>query len=278
MESEIAGCIMRVEMTALFSGQPFVESAYLASPDALPPALQTRSLRFSYPDRLGVLNDITLSVTAGERVGIIGPNGAGKTTLFTAICGLLSPEAGSVDIFGQAVRPGQFQPRVGLIFQNPSDQLFSARVWDDVAFGLENIGLDAAEVERRTRATLEAMDLIHLAERPSHHLSGGEKRMVAIASVLVMQPPLAIYDEPSANLDLRSRRRLIQFLQSSRETLLVSSHDLELILEVCDRAILLDNGSIVADGPTSTLMSDAVLMETHGLECPHSLSPRLHMS
>ncbi|MEO1132333.1 MAG: ABC transporter ATP-binding protein [Cyanobacteria bacterium J06639_1] len=247
------------------------------SPAALPPALQTRSLCFSYPDRPNVLDTIDLTISAGERVGLIGPNGAGKTTLFTSICGLIAPQTGSVEIFGQHVEPGQFQPRVGLIFQNPSDQLFSARVWDDVAFGLQNLGLAAEDVDRRTRDTLEAMDLIHLADRPSHHLSGGEKRMVAIASVLVMRPPLAIYDEPSANLDLRSRRRLIHFLQASRETLLVSSHDLEMILEVCDRVILLDNGSIVADGSAARIMSDTVLMESHGLERPHSLAPHIHI-
>lgn len=265
-------------MTAI-SSRSQVASAALApsSPAALPPALQMRSLCFSYPDGPNVLDNINLTIAAGERVGIIGPNGAGKTTLFTSICGLLVPAAGSVNVFGQAVQPGQFQPRIGFIFQNPNDQLFAARVWDDVAFGPQNLGWSAAEVERRTRATLEAMDLLHLAERPSHHLSGGEKRMVAIASVLVMQPPLTIYDEPSANLDLRSRRRLIQFLQSCRETLLVSSHDLELILEVCDRAILLDNGSIVADRPTQSMMSDTVLMEAHGLERPHSLSPHFHI-
>lgn len=265
-------------MTAV-SGRSRVHSAAFndRSPAALPPALHARSLGFSYPDRPHVLANIDLKIAAGERVGLIGPNGAGKTTLFMSLCGSVAPQTGSIEIFGQHVEPGRFQPRVGLIFQNPNDQLFSARVWDDVAFGLQNLGLPAEEVDRRTRDTLEAMDLIHLADRPSHHLSGGEKRMVAIASVLVMRPPLAIYDEPSANLDLRSRRRLIHFLQSSRETLLVSSHDLELILEVCDRAILLDNGRIVADDSAARLMSDTVLMEAHGLERPHSLAPHIHI-
>ena len=235
-------------------------------------AIDIQGLCFSYPDNPGVLRQIDLQIREGERVGSIGANGAGKTTLFLSICGVLTPEAGKVVLFGKPVERGEFRPEVGLVFQNPSDQLFSPSVWDDVAFGPQNMGFDPEEVEARVRAALELTRMAELSDRPPHHISGGEKRMVAIASILSMRPKLTIYDEPSANLDLGMRRRLIQFLQRSQETLLISSHDLELILEVCDRVVLIDKGCIVADGSPLDLLSDRALMEAHGLELPYSLA------
>ncbi len=241
-------------------------------PPTTEPAIAVNGLSFAYPDGTHVLHDIHLHVEPGERLGAIGPNGAGKTTLFLLLCGVMKPTDGDVSLFGKKVSVGEFRPDVGLVFQNPSDQLFSASVWDDVAFAPENMGLSPEDVEKRVYQALSLTGVESLIHRPPHHLSGGQKRMVAIASVLSMHPRLIIYDEPSANLDLRARRRLIHFLQSSQETSIVSSHDLELILEVCSRVILLDEGRIVADGNAKTIMGDRDLMENHGLEVPHSLT------
>ena len=203
----------------------------------------------------------------------MGPNGAGKTTLFLTTCGVLTPDSGAVELFGSPVEPGAFRPEVGLVFQNPDDQLFCPAVRDDVAFGPQNMDLPAKEVARRVQEALAATGTTELSDRAPHHLSGGEKRMVSIAGVLAMRPRLIFYDEPSANLDLRSRRRLIDFLRDSEETFLTSSHDLEFILEVCDRVLLMNEGRIVADGDPREVMNDADLMEAHGLERPHSLVP-----
>lgn len=236
-------------------------------------ALSVSGLSFSYPDRPGVLRGVELRVSPGERVGVIGPNGAGKTTLFHLLCGVLRPASGQVELFGKPVIPGEFRPEIGLVFQNPDDQLFCPSVRDDVAFGPQNMGLAPEEIHTRVAEALKTTGTWELADRPPHHLSGGEKRMVAIAGVLAMRPRLIVYDEPSASLDIRSRRRLIRFLQGSGETFLLSSHDLELVLEVCDRVLLMDEGRIVAEGAPRELLGDTGLMETHGLEKPHSLTP-----
>ena len=231
-------------------------------------AIAVSNLCFSYPDQPQVLQHVDLAIDCGERVGIIGPNGAGKTTFFFCLCGVLAPTKGEITLLGKPIVAGQFRPEIGLVFQNPNDQLFSASVWDDVAFGPENMGLAPDKVVQRAEEALQLTGTMALADRIPHHLSGGQKRMVAIASVLSMHPQIVIYDEPSANLDLRSRRRLIHFLQSSRETILVSSHDLDLILEVTDRAILFDGGRIVADGRPKEILSNPELMLAHGLEVP----------
>ncbi|NET47396.1 MAG: energy-coupling factor ABC transporter ATP-binding protein [Merismopedia sp. SIO2A8] len=237
------------------------------------PILTICQLTFGYLGHPPILDDISFSVATGEKVGLIGPNGAGKTSLFMTICGILPLTRGQITLFDQPITPGEFRPELGFVFQNPDDQLFSATVEADVAFGPENMGFTPDEVAARTEAALTLTGMFAHKDRPPHHLSGGEKRMVAIASVLSMLPQLIIYDEPSANLDLRARRRLIQFLQHSQETILVSSHDLEFLLEVCDRVLLLDNGHIIADGFPSSVMGDEELMLAHGLEKPHSLIP-----
>ncbi|MGD9115883.1 MAG: ABC transporter ATP-binding protein [Dehalococcoidia bacterium] len=235
--------------------------------------VSVRNLSFAYPDNPEALKDVSFKVGAGERVGIIGPNGAGKTTLFLTICGVLKPKAGEVSLLGKPVAAGKFNPRAALVFQNPDDQLFCPSVKEDVAFGPQNMGLSKEEVAKRVEEALATVGASRFAERPAHHLSEGEKRIVSVASVLAMRPQLVMYDEPSANLDIRSRRRLIQLLQSSGETIMVASHDLELVLEVCERVILLDEGKIVSDGEPTEIMGDAKLMEAHGQEKPHSLIP-----
>ena len=235
-------------------------------------AISLNNLCFSYGQERSILTDINLEISAGETVGLIGANGAGKTSLFLTICGILRPTYGEIKLFNRPIQAGQFNPEIGLVFQNPDDQLFCPTVRDDVAFGLENIERPPEEIETRVNAALSLTGVTHLAERISHQLSGGEKCMVAIATVLAMLPQVVLYDEPSANLDLRARRRLIKFLQSSHETIIVSSHDLELIIEVCDRVIMLSQGRIVADGTPQKIMSNLGLMEVNGLEVPHSLT------
>lgn len=249
---------------------PYVAESLPISP-AL--ALQISSLSFSYPDRPDVLREVNLQVPRGEKLGLIGPNGAGKTTLFLLTCGVLKPGSGKISLFGEAVLHGGFRQEIGMVFQDPDDQLFCPSVRDDVAFGPQNLGLTAEQVRARVDEALAITGVTLLADRPPHHLSGGEKRMVSIAGVAAMRPRLVVYDEPSASLDIRSRRRLIHFLQAFQETILIASHDLELVLEVCDRAVLLDQGRIVAAGAPDTLMADTDLMENHGLERPHSLAP-----
>jgi cobalt/nickel transport system ATP-binding protein len=237
------------------------------------PALQISELSFAYPGGVNALEEVNLEAMPGERLGLIGPNGAGKTTLFLAICGLLEPSAGQITALGKPIKHRDFRPDIGLVFQNPDDQLFCPSVLEDVAFGLRNMGLPKGEVNRRATEALSLVGHPDLSGRPVHQLSEGEKRMVSIAGVLAMHPQLVLHDEPSANLDLRSRRRLIKLLQSSSDTMLVASHDLELILELCNRVVLMDRGRIVADGDPRQIMGDSELMEAHGQEKPHSLVP-----
>ena len=233
--------------------------------------IRLTSIDFTYPDKPDVLKNISLEVAEGESVGIIGPNGAGKTTLFLLLCGILKPLAGRIELMGKEVRYKGFNPAVGYVFQNPDDQLFSPTVWDDVAFGPINMALSRHEVEARVAKALDVSGCRELAQRPSHHLSGGEKRMVAIASVLAMQPEIMIYDEPTASLDMRARRKVINLIKSERKTNLIASHDMEFILETCGRVIILNGGEIVAQGKAADILRDRELMEECGLEVPYSL-------
>lgn len=237
--------------------------------------LQLKSLGFSYPDTPQVLQNLDVAIKAGERVGLIGPNGAGKSTLFLLVGGVLEPLAGEVLVLGKRVIKGSFNPQIGLVLQRSDDQLFCPSVWDDVAFGPKNMNLEKEELILRVDQALALVGAGHLAERPVHHLSEGEKRLVAIAGVLAMESQIILYDEPSAGLDIRTRRRLIPIIKKSAPTLLIASHDLELILEVCTRVLLLDEGCIVADGPPAQIMNDEALMTAHGQERPHSLIPHL---
>lgn len=238
-------------------------------------AVSTRQLTFQYPGADPVLKSVSVNIHKGQRVGIIGHNGCGKTTLFMLLCGVLTPTSGEILLLNQAVDPGQFRPDVGMLFQDPDDQLFSPSVREDIGFGPQNMGLEAEDVAEQVNRALKMTGMEPLAERAPHHLSGGEKQMVAIAGILAMQPKVVLYDEPTASLDLRTRRRLISFMQKSHETLLISSHDLEFVLEVCDRILLIDNGQIIADGDPLDIMGDQSLMEAHGLEKPHSLIPHV---
>lgn len=237
--------------------------------------IEVLDLHVSFGEGIRVLGGVTFEVASGERVGVVGPNGAGKTTLFLALGGVVTPSGGLIRIDGEPVRPGRFRTDVGLVFQNPDHQLFCPSVAEDVAFGPRNLALPHDAVGARVEQAMAATGVSSLAARAPHHLSGGEKRMCSIAAVLALRPRLMLYDEPSASLDLRSRRRLIQFMLASPATCLVASHDLELVLEICPRTIIIDGGRVVADGPTREIMNDEPLMTRHGLERPHSLVPHL---
>lgn len=239
-------------------------------------ALRICGLHFGYQVGANVLDDINLEIFQGQKVGIIGPNGAGKTTLFLLVCGVLKKTEGEIRLFDKPLLAGKFQPEIGMVFQNTDDQLFCPTVWDDVAFGPCNMGLAKEEVERRVSKAMHITGIEKLAAKPPHHLSGGEKRMVSIAGILAMNPRLVIYDEPSSNLDIRSRRRLIAFLQQASQTMLIASHDLEFILEVCDRVLVMDDGKIITEGDPGMVMKNTELMEQHGLEKPHSLYVHIH--
>jgi cobalt/nickel transport system ATP-binding protein len=236
-----------------------------------PVAIAVQGLSFAYGNLPPVLENLSLTIKTGEKVGIIGHNGCGKTTLFMLLCGVLKPSAGSLELFGKPLQPGQFLPGVGLLFQDPDDQLFSVSVREDIAFGPQNMGLSPAEVAERVEQAATVTGITSLLDRLPQHLSGGEKQMVAIAGLLAMAPKILLCDEPTASLDIRARRRLINFLQPFQETLLIASHDLEFILEVCDRVIIINQGNIVADGISPQIMGDRPLMERYGLEIPYSL-------
>lgn len=240
--------------------------------DGQAPTLSVRDLRFAYPDGTVALRGVTLSVAAGEKVALVGPNGAGKSTLMLHLNGLLGEGQDGqapVTVAGLPVVRSNLplvRAKVGMVFQNPDDQLFSPTVFDDVAFGPLHMGLPEAEVRERVAWALAQVGMSDVAGRLSHHLSLGQKKRVAIATVLSMHPDILVLDEPSAGLDPRARRALIFLLQELPQTMLVASHDLRLVRELLPRTVVMDEGLIVADGPTGELLSDAALLEAHGLE------------
>jgi cobalt/nickel transport system ATP-binding protein len=242
---------------------------------SMEPCIEIHDLSFAYPDGRPALRDVSLSVQSGEKVALVGPNGAGKSTLLLHLNGILRGN-GHVRVMGQKViepHLAHIRARVGLIFQDPDDQLFSPTVFDDVAFGPLYAGLSEEEVRQRVDWALAQVELEQYAGRVSHHLSLGEKKRAAIASVLSMQPDILALDEPTVGLDPRTRRRLIELLQGLPQTMLGATHDMRVVVEVFPRTVILDGGQIVADGPTREIMMDEQLLEAHGLEVPHALIP-----
>ena len=239
-------------------------------------AIHVHDLSYAYAGGQRALDHVSFSVTAGESVGLVGPNGAGKTTLFLCLSGVLGRGAGAVCVAG--LDPGDRAQRrdmpakVGIVFQNSDDQLFNATVLDDVAFGPLNLGLGPDEVKRRVAEGLDRVGLSGFERRVPLHLSGGEKRRVALAGVLAMRPEVLLLDEPTIHLDPRGRREFIRLINGLAVTKIIAAHDLEMILATCQRALVLDGGRLVADGAARALLADAPLMEAHGLEVPHSLS------
>jgi energy-coupling factor transporter ATP-binding protein EcfA2 len=238
-------------------------------------AVDVRGLRYRYPDGTTALDDVWFSVAEGERVGLIGPNGAGKSTLLLHLNGLL-PERSSaepaVNVFGTPVAEphlAAIRAHVGLLFQDPDDQLFCPTVWEDVAFGPQQFGLRGAELSARVAGALGQVGLSGFEERLPHHLSRGEKRRVCLAGLLASDARLLALDEPTSDLDPCGRRELKAFLSALPVAQIIATHDLELVVEICPRVIVLDGGSVVADGPTVELLSNEELMLAHGLERPH---------
>jgi cobalt transport protein ATP-binding subunit len=231
--------------------------------------MAVNDLFFNYHDGLPALRGVSFTIRRGEKVALVGPNGAGKSTLMLHLNGLLGGEDAPVTVGGMALRKENLpliRAKVGLVFQNPDDQLFSPTVFDDVAFGPLHMGYPEEEVRRRTQQALAQVGMSALSERLSHHLSVGQKKRVAIATVLSMDPEILVLDEPTAGLDPRGRRDLINLLHDLPLTMLVSTHDMRLVRELFPRLIILDEGLVVADGDTSGLLADATLLERHGLE------------
>jgi cobalt/nickel transport system ATP-binding protein len=240
------------------------------------PVLDVRGLAFTYPDGHEALRGIELTVEAGERVAILGPNGAGKTTFVLALNGINAATRGTVAVGGLPVeRPNlpEIRRRVGIVFQDPDDQLFMPTVRDDVAFGPANLGLRGAELAARTAEALAAVGMSHVADRSPHHLSFGERRRVALATVLAMRPDILVLDEPSSNLDPQARRELAEIVLDLPVTTLLVTHDLPYALQLCERAVVLNEGRVVVDGATRDVLADRDTMAANRLELPFGFDP-----
>jgi cobalt/nickel transport system ATP-binding protein len=236
-------------------------------------------VHYAYPSGQVALRGVDLRVARGERVALLGPNGAGKTTLVLHLNGILHSGGGSVAVRGLAVDPGdrkrlaEIRSRVGIVFQDPDDQLFLPTVAEDVAFGPANAGLRGAELAARVDEALRAVGMAEHRDRAPHHLSFGQRRRVAVATVLAMRPEILVLDEPSSNLDPASRRELAEILRGLPVTLLMVTHDLPYALELCPRSVVIDDGRIVADSGTADLLADASLLARHRLELPFGFDP-----
>jgi cobalt/nickel transport system ATP-binding protein len=232
-------------------------------------------LEFAYPDGRVALTGADLTVAAGERVAVLGPNGAGKTTLALHLNGIHQPLSGSVTVGDLPVTEPNFdkvRQMVGMVFQDSNDQLFMPKVVEDVAFGPANLGLSGPELDERVSAALATVGGTELADRPSHHLSGGERRRAALATVLSMNPEVLVFDEPTSGLDSRGRRELVTALVSLPMTQIVITHDVSLALELCPRSVVMNEGKVVADMTTRDLLDDEVLLAENRLELPYGFS------
>jgi cobalt/nickel transport system ATP-binding protein len=237
-------------------------------------SIEVTDVGFAYPDGTEALSDVSFFIGHGESIALVGANGAGKSTLLMHLTGFLMPTSGSVrvgDVPVTKTTVADIRKTVGVVFQDPDDQLFMPNVYEDVAFGPMNLGLPAEEIAARVSDALSRVGAEALADRPPYRLSGGEKRAVAIATVLAMAPSLLIMDEPSSNLDPRARRRLIELLRTFEHTKIIATHDLDLAMELCERTIVMSGGTITADGPTAAIFGDAELLDRSGLERPLSL-------
>ncbi len=239
-------------------------------------ALEVRALDYTYPDGHQALFGCDVVIERGERVALLGPNGAGKTTLVLHLNGVLTPSAGSVVVGGLEVTKEHLREvrrRVGIVFQDPDDQLFMPTVFEDVAFGPRNLGLTAKETGVRVKSALTAVGMEAYSDRPPHHLSFGQRRRVAVATVLAMEPEILVLDEPTSNLDPAARRELADVLKNLDLTMLMVSHDLPYALELCPRSLLMNEGAIVGDGTTRDILSNRILMTSNRLELPYGFDP-----
>jgi cobalt/nickel transport system ATP-binding protein len=241
--------------------------------------LRIAGLHYAYPDGTPALAGVDLTVGAGERVALLGPNGAGKTTLVLHLNGILHGGGGTVEVSGVPVDPrdraglADLRRRVGIVFQDPDDQLFMPTVAEDIAFGPANLGVRGAELAARVDEALAAVDMAAYRDQVPHHLSFGQRRRVAVATVLAMRPEILVLDEPSSNLDPASRRELAAIIESLPVTVLMVTHDLPYALQLCPRAVILDRGRIVADGAIRDLLADEELLRAHRLELPYGFDP-----
>ena len=250
---------------------PIATPVAASKPAAANPAIEFAGVSHTYPDGTTALANVSLVIRPGERVALLGPNGAGKSTLILHTNGILRATAGSVRVAGTAVSDEtvrEVRAKVGLVFQDPDDQLFMTTVYDDVAFGPLNLRLEQGEVDQRVHEALHAVGLADTATRPAQHLSFGQRKRIALATVLSMRPDILVLDEPTSNLDPRARRSMVELLVVLGSTLLVATHDMDLAWNLCDRALVLDGGRIVADGPARDILGDAALLDAHGLELP----------
>jgi len=238
--------------------------------------INIENLMFSYADKNNVINNLSLKCTACEKIAVIGANGSGKTTLFLIMCGLLKSTKGSIFVSEKQIEFNTFNPQISYLFQSPDDQLFSASIFDDVAFGPLNIELSKNEILNRVESALQKTNIIELKEKSPHHLSGGEKRLAAIATLISMSPDVYLFDEPTSNLDAKNRRNIINLINEMDKTMMISSHDLEFLLEVCSRCILISDGKIIADGEIKSILKNEKLLFEHHMEKPHSLIPHKH--
>lgn len=237
----------------------------------MPPLLAVRDVAFRYPDGTPALHGVSFDVERGERVALLGSTGSGKSTLLQHLNGLLTPSAGAVSVAGRMVTGDtvrEVRRKVGLVFQDPNDQLFLPTLLEDVTFGPLNDGVEPHEAAHRARAVLEELGLVGVDSRPAHHLSGGERRLAALATVLVSRPEILALDEPTGDLDAGSRARLVRLLGTRHETLLTATHDLDVAVALCDRGVVLHRGAVVADGSLPNLLADRELLERHGLAAP----------
>jgi len=233
--------------------------------------VQAKELAYIYPDGNRALKNISFLITHGESVAFVGANGAGKSTLLMHLIGHLLPAEGSLLIGDFPLMKETVQSirrSVGMVFQDSDDQLFMPTVYDDVAFGPINMGLPKDIVDERVKSTLETVGALHLINRPTHRLSGGEKRSVAIATVLSMSPDILVMDEPTSNLDPKARRRLIELLKSFKHTKIIATHDLDMVLDLCERTIILKEGEVLADGKSIDILNDESLLAESNLEKP----------
>ncbi len=239
-----------------------------------PVIIDVDNVFFSYPDGHEVLKGLSCHIHKGEKVALIGPNGAGKSTFMSHLNGVELPDSGRVTIDGTVISKGNLKEvrrKVGIVFQDPDDQLFCPTVFDDVAFGPLNLGLPNEQIEARVREALSVVGLEGFEERSSFHLSFGERKRLALATVLSYQPEILVFDEPSTNMDPQNRRNMINWLRDSDKTILLCTHDLDIALEVCSRCLLLVDGRIAADGPTTSILYDRKLLEDNKLELPLAL-------
>ena len=239
--------------------------------------IEFRHVDFSYEKDRPVLRDLSFRIEKGESVGLIGANGAGKSTVMKLLLGLLTPSSGEILVDGVRVEKKtlpEIRRKLGFVLQNSDNQMFMPTVYEDMIFAPLNYGLSREEAERRVDAVLEKLGLQELKHRHNHRISGGEKRMAAIATILAMEPEAVLMDEPSSALDPYNRRLVINTIRELRQTKLITSHDLDMILDTCERVILLDRGRIVADGPAERLLRDRELLEAHRMELPFCLAGR----